>query len=144
MKKLGAVARADEQAPRNEAANTIDGNPNTYWLTARRDRGRKHPHELVIDFSEPVPMTGVLCMARQDYREHEGDICDYVIEVSDDGKQWKETAHGRLESTFAPQKVQFGQTTTARHLKLRALSGFGGDTSSSLAELVVLYADPAY
>jgi beta-galactosidase len=144
MKKLGAVAKADEQAPHNEAARAIDGNPSTYWLTARRDHGRKHPHELIISFPAPVSMTGVLCMPRQNSREHEGDIRDYVIEVSDDGEQWKEAARGRLESTFAPQKIQFGQTVTVRYLKLRALSGFGGDTSSSLAELAVLYAGPDY
>jgi len=140
MRKLGAAARADEEEPHNEAAKAIDGNPNTYWLTARRDRGRRHPHELMIGFPEPVPMRGVICMARQNHREHIGDINDYTIEVSSDGKKWEEAARGKLESTFAPQEIDFGKTITTRYLRLRALSGFGGDTASSLAELCVLYA----
>ncbi len=122
--------------------NVIDGNPNTYWLAGGRDKSRKHPYELTISFAQPVSMAGIFCMARQDHRGHEGDICDYVVEVSDDGKQWEEAARGRLESTFAPQKVVFAKTVTARYLKLRALSGFGGDTSCSLAELAVLYTGP--
>jgi hypothetical protein len=143
MKKLGAVTRDDEESSRsNPANNAIDGNPNTYWLTGGRDKSRKHPHELIISFAQPVSMAGILCMARQDHRGHEGDICDFVVEVSDDGKQWEEAARGRLESTFAPQKVVFAKTVTARYLKLRALSGFGGDTSCSLAELTVLYTGP--
>lgn len=139
MNTLGAAAAADEEQPGYEAAKAIDGNPNTYWLTARRDRGRRHPHELLITFADPVSFYGLVTMARQDHREREGDIHDYVIEISDDGGDWRSVAEGRLQSTFAPQEVRFGKTVTARYLKVRILSGFAGDTAASLAEIAVLY-----
>jgi hypothetical protein len=142
MRQLGAEVRADQEAGRNRASDTIDGNPNSYWLTADRGREQAHPHELSISFPKPVAMTGLVCMNRQNDREHKGDICDYVIEVSDDGQVWKELLKGKLESTFAPQTISFEKTITTQHLKLRALNGFGNDTTSSLAELAIVYAGP--
>jgi beta-galactosidase len=87
-------------------------------------------------------MSGAVCMPRQDQREHEGDIRDYVIQVSDDGSVWREVARGSLVSTFAPQRILFPQTVTTRYLRFTALSGFGSDTTSSLAELAVIYTGP--
>jgi len=139
MSQLGAVARATAETPGNPVAYAIDGNPNTYWLAAGgRDRQTRHPHELVIDFAEPVAMSGLLCMARQNHRAREGDIREFVVEISDDGEQWQEATRGELESTFEPQEIAFGRTVEARHLKLRALSGFGDDLACSLAELAIL------
>lgn len=143
MQRLGAVAEATGDAGNdNGSEKAIDGNPNTYWLLGGgRDRENKHPCELTIRFPKAVAMAGVVCMARQDHRAHEGDIREYVLEISDDGQQWQEVRRGQLESTFEPQKVRFGKTVTARHLKLRALSGFGDDPVCALAELAVLRAE---
>jgi alpha-L-fucosidase len=137
MKKLGAVAQAQ-----GEAANAIDGDPHTAWLSGGPRSGARHPHELTISFPAPVTMSGLVLMPRQNHREHEGDIREYVIQVSDDGQQWREVKRGALVSTFAPQSVRFSQPVSARHLKLTALSGFGPDATASLAELAVIYAGP--
>ncbi len=142
MKKLGAVAKADEENGQNKASNAIDGNPNTFWLTARRGRGNRHPHQLLISFPRPVEMTGLLFMNRQNHREHEGDIREYVIEISNDEKEWSNVLEGQLQSTFQPQRVEFGKTISARYLKIRILSGFGDDTAASLAEVAVLHPGP--
>lgn len=142
MRKLGAEATADEAERGSDASRAIDGNPNTYWLTAGRGRGKTYPHYLQVRFAEPVAMKGLIVMARQNHREHEGDIGEYVIESSSDGQAWEEVVAGRLESTFEPQEIAFGRTVKAQYVKLRALSGFGGDTAASLAELAVIYAGP--
>ena len=87
-------------------------------------------------------MNGLVLMPRQNHREHQGDIHDYTIQVSDDGNQWREVERGQLASTFDPQSIHFPQTVTAKHLKLTALSGFGNDSTVALAELAVIYAGP--
>ncbi|HKC66134.1 MAG TPA: discoidin domain-containing protein, partial [Pyrinomonadaceae bacterium] len=138
MRKLGAVASGE-----GNAASAIDGDPNTFWQAgAPQGRGSKHPHDLTIAFNAPVAMNGLVLMPRQNHREHEGDIREYVIEVSDDGETWREVVHGSLVSTFDPQQIKFPQTVTARYLRLTALSGFGSDTTAALAELAVIYAGP--
>jgi hypothetical protein len=97
--------------------------------------------DLKIVFKERVAMSGVVLMSRQNHREHEGDIKGYALLVSDDGNEWRDVARGELLSTFAPQHVYFTRTETARYLKLIALSGFGNDKTTSLAEIAVIPPD---
>jgi hypothetical protein len=139
MRRLGATAEADGRT----ANAIIDGDPNTFWSSAdARGNGPKYPHALAVHFPQPVPMNGLVLMPRQNHREHQGDIHAYMIEVSDDGSQWREIARGQLASTWNPQTIHFSQPVTAKHLKLTALSGFGTDHSTALAELAVIYAGP--
>jgi hypothetical protein len=138
MKRLGAVAEVNG-AP---AGSAIDGDPNTFMRVGdQTDPVRAEQVDLKIVFKEPVAMSGVVLMSRQNHREHEGDIKGYAFQVSDDGNEWRDVARGELLSTFAPQHVYFTKTETARYLKLVALSGFGNDKTTSLAELAVIPPD---
>lgn len=138
MKRLGAVADVNG-AP---AGSAIDGDPNTFMLVGDQDDPvRAEQVDLKIRFNAPVAMSGVVLMSRQNHREHEGDIRGFAIQVSDDGNEWRDVARGELLSTFAPQHVYFTKTETARYLKLIALSGFGPDKTTSLAELAVIPPD---
>jgi beta-galactosidase len=141
MHRLGAVTKAGA-LDQNPASNAVDGDPNTFWMVGDPKKDLKHPHELTVSFDKPVEMSGLVLMPRQNHREHEGDIRRYMLEVSDDGKQWREVKRGELASTFEPQQVKFDQEITARHLKLTALSGFGADKTAALAELAVVYTGP--
>lgn len=134
MKKLGAVAEIDG-GPANAV---IDGDPNTFILVGDKDAPIREQVDLVITFSAPAAMSGVVLMPRQNHREHEGDVRAYVLKVSDDGSDWREVARGELLSTFAPQQIDFQDIVTARYLKLIALSGFGEDKRTALAELAVI------
>jgi hypothetical protein len=87
-------------------------------------------------------MDGVTLLTRQNDRNHAGDIREYALAVSDDGTAWHEVARGELASTFEPQTVRFAGTVTSRALRLTALSGFGTDTTTALADLAVVYAGP--
>lgn len=139
MARLGATATADGR----DAAELIDGDPNTFWSSAdARGRDPKPPHTVQISFPRPVAMNGLVLMPRQNQREHQGDIREFKLESSDDRVHWVETAHGQLESTFDEQRIRFGHTVTARYLKFTALSGFGDDASAALAELAVIHAGP--
>ena len=137
MKRLGAVADVNG-AP---AGSAIDGDPNTFMRVGDQTDPAREQVDLKIVFKEPVAMSGVVLMSRQNHRDHEGDIKGYAFQVSDDGKEWRDVARGELLSTFAPQHVYFTKTETARYLKLIALSGFGPDKTTSLAELAVIPPD---
>lgn len=137
MHQLGTTAEADGQ----NANVILDGNPNTFWQSSTtRSNNGKHPHDFTVHFPRPVAMTGLVLIPRQNQREHQGDIREFKLESSGDGTNWQEIARGQLASTWDPQTIPFPQTVTAKHLKLTALSGFGPDTSASLAELAVIYA----
>jgi hypothetical protein len=138
MKKLGAVAQVDG-ATANAA---IDGDPNTFVLIGDQRAQMREQVDLAISFPAPVAMSGLVLMPRQNHREHEGDIREYVVQVSDDGAEWRDVVRGELLSTFAPQQIEFPKMITARYLKLISLSGFGTDKTTALAELAVIYAGP--
>jgi len=124
------------------AGVVIDGDPNTFLLVGDQKSSAREQVDIVINFPAPVTMSGVLLMGRQNHREHEGDIKDFSIEVSDDGNVWSGVARGELLSTFAPQTVNFSRPITTRYLKLVSLTGFGADKTTSLADLAIIYAGP--
>jgi beta-galactosidase len=136
MKQLGATAKING-APADAA---VDGDPNTFVLAGDARAQTREPVELVISFPEPVPMAGLILMPRQNHREHEGDIRDFLIQVSDDASAWHEVRRGELVSTFAPQRIDFGRNVSAKYLKVTSLSGFGDDKRTALADLAVIYA----
>ena len=138
MKKLGAVVEVNGA----KANAIVDGDPNTFIVVGEQDAPMREQVDLVITLNAPATMSGVVLMSRQNHREHEGDIRAYVFLVSDDGREWREVARGELLSTFAPQQIDFSTPVTARYLKLIALSGFGADKTTSLAELAVIVDQP--
>jgi hypothetical protein len=137
MKKLGAVASGWP-----DAANAVDGDPNTVSLVAVKGVAPRPQPALTIAFAQAVPFDGLVLMPRQNHRDHEGDVREWRVEASDDGTAWRDVARPTLVSTFDPQTVRFGRTVTARWLRLTSLSGFGPDRASALADVAVLYAGP--
>jgi hypothetical protein len=138
MKKLGASASGWP-----DAANAIDGDPNTYALVSVRGEAPRPQPELTVTFPKPVPFNGLVLMPRQNHRDHEGDMRELLVQVSDDGQTWRTVQRATLGSTFDPHTVKFDQGVTARYLKLTSLAGFGADRASALADVAVLYTGPA-
>ena len=138
MKKLGATV----QVSGGPGKELIDGDPNTFFIGGDRTATIREPFEIALTFPSPVAISGLVVMPRQNHREHEGDIREYTVHVSDDGSDWRELQRGELVSTFSPQQIVFTRTITTRYLKLVALSGFGPDKITALAELAVMYAGP--
>jgi len=138
MHKLGARASGWP-----DAANVVDGDPNTLSLVPGKGEGPRPQPPLTIAFAAPVPFDGLVLMPRQNHRDHEGDVREWRIEASDDGEQWRDVRRVTLGSTFDPQTVRFDAGITARWLRLTPLSGFGQDRASALADVAVLYTGPA-
>jgi hypothetical protein len=146
MRKLGATTMSGSEA--------IDGSPNTSWGARIGGRGpavdpyaammggQEDPNALIVDFPKPVAMRGFVAMNRQNDRNRQGDIENYSLMASDDGKTWTEVKSGKLESIWDPQTVLFDKTISTRHLKLVAKSVYGPKTAPALAEFAVLYAGP--
>jgi hypothetical protein len=138
MKKLGAKAQIGGES----AGQIIDGDPNTFIVAGDKNATIREPVEMFVTFPAPVTMSGLVLMPRQNHREHEGDIREYSVQVSENGDDWREVNRGELGSTFAPQTITFARTVTTRYLKLVSLSGFGTDKLTALADVAVMYVGP--
>jgi hypothetical protein len=130
MKKLGASSREAG------VGAALDGDPNTFWSTGGAAKA------FTIEFPQSVAFSGVVVMPRQNHRDHEGDVRDYLLEASDDGANWRELKRGALVSTYDQQRIDLGQTLNARQLRFTALSGFGADKTAAIAELALIYKGP--
>ena len=138
LEKLHAHIRADSQAPGYDAAQAIDGDPDTMWHTPWGEGAPKFPHELVVEFPKPVKLTGIRCLPRQDGNPN-GWIKNYAVHVSADGKDWGQpVAKGAFPQNAEWHTIRFANPVETQFLRLIALSGFDSSQPfASLAELSI-------
>ena len=133
--------KSDSEQEGYEAANALDGDPNTMWHTAWGGLAPGFPHELVIAFDAPKSITGFTALPRQDGNPN-GWIKDYEFRVSGDGQRWTEpVAKGIFSNDAALKTVKFPAPVPAKFVKLVALSGWADGPWASLAEIGILEAD---
>ncbi len=142
MQRLGAkVVATDSQAPDYEAANVIDGDPQTIWHTSWGEQAPPFPHHLVIEFPKSLVLRGFKVLPRQDMSN--GWIKEYEVFVSSDGKNWGSAAKkGQFTPSEEVHVVQFGRPVQGKYLKFVALSSFAKNPFASMAELEVIVAEP--
>lgn len=114
----------------------IDGDPSTLWHTEFRDAKPGHPHEMVINLGQEQTFAALAYLPRQD--SDSGRVGRFALYASMDGNTWGEAiATGEFPNTAELQVVQFPQTT-ARYVKLVALSAQRPQPATTVAELWLL------
>ncbi|KFI05656.1 hypothetical protein [Massilia sp. BSC265] len=100
MKKLGALAKGWPNA-----ANAIDGDPNTFALLTGSAGAPRPQAALSIAFPEAVPFDGLVLMARQNHRDHEGDVRELSVPASTATRPaWRTGVPGR---TAGPEGSEY-------------------------------------
>ncbi|MBP3472044.1 MAG: discoidin domain-containing protein [Paraprevotella sp.] len=114
-----------------------DGDPSTIWHTMYSVTVAQYPHWVDLDAGEMKTIKGFTYMPRQE--GNNGDIKDYRIYVSNDGKEWGEPIHeGRFEFNKDQKKVMFSKPVKARYFRFMGLSSQDGQDFASGAELGIL------
>ena len=131
------VYTSSEESGYGDAKNLTDGDPNTIWHTMFSVTVAKYPHWVDLDAGEVKQIKGFSFLPRQDGSN--GNIKDYSISVSLDGKNWGEPVlKGTFENNLKEKKVLFDQPVKARYIRFTALSEQRGQDFASGAELVIL------
>lgn len=127
---------ADSQASmgtNGPARNAFDGNPDSFWHTVRSPTPAPMPHDLRIDLGGTHVVRAFRYWPRQDSAS--GRIGNYAFYVSADGRTWgKPVATGRWWAGRKSRWVGF-TATTARYVRLVALSEINGNAWTALGEL---------
>ena len=119
------------------AEHLVDGNPNTYWHTMWSVTVANYPHWVDFDCGSTRTLKGFVYLPRQDSRN--GNIKDYSIQISLDGKNWGEPIHtGVFENNQKEKRVLFKQPVKARYLRFNALSSQDGQDFATGAEFSIL------
>ncbi len=119
------------------AVNVIDGNPNTYWHSTwgKQSEGIELPQSVTLNLGETKTIYKVDYLARQN--NSSGRIREYGIEVSTNGSDYTEVAHGTLPSTTEWQEIEF-IPVEAQYIRFVGYEAYSSGTEScSIAELKV-------
>ena len=128
---------SSEEAGYGDAKNLTDGDPNTIWHTMYSVTVAKHPHYFDLDLGESKNIKGFTFLPRPGGGN--GEIKDYTIHVSADGKNWGEPIHkAAFEKGDKEKKVYFDKAAKGRYLRFTALSEQYGQDYATGAEISIL------
>ena len=120
-----------------QATNLLDGKPETIWHSMWSVTVTKHPHWIDFDILKPKTVRGITYLPRQD-DSSTGDIKDFTISVSQDGKNWTEVLRSAFPKDKKEQRILLTQPVTARYVRLTALTAQDGTDYASGSELRIL------
>lgn len=121
-----------------EGANLVDGDPSTFWHTMYSVTVANYPHYIDFDAAEETMIKGFKYMPRQDGSEN-GNIKDYTIQISNDGKTWSEpVAKGRFDASSKVKVVNFDKPVKARYVRFTGLNSQNGQDFGSGAEFELI------
>jgi alpha-L-fucosidase len=137
--KIVSVDSQETRQSSGDAANAIDGNPSTIWLT-RSNAGLSLPHSITVDMGASRRIGGFTYLPRQDGNPN-GTVETYRFETSADGVSWTTNI---VSGTFANirnnpslQEVTFAPVN-ARYFRFTALQEVNRNGWTSAAEISVL------
>jgi galactose oxidase len=117
---------ADSQETSRPAAAAIDGDAASFWHTKWGGTPAPLPHTLTIDMHDTVMVAGLSYLPRPAATGRNGNIGQYRIHVSTNGTTWgNPVASGQFADDSAEKMVSF-PSSSARYVRLTALTEAGG------------------
>lgn len=139
----GWTAAASDEYAANAAAKALDGQTTTFWHSNYTASGTTPlPHTVTIDMKEAKLVSGLTYLPRQDAYKN-GTIGQYEVRTSPDGITWTGPVAKSAWADDKTLKVALFPETSARYVRLTALSEAGNRGQwSSVAELRVIGSQP--
>ena len=134
---IKVIFASSEESGEGDAAHLVDGNPNTIWHTAYSVTVAKHPHWVDFDLMKPMTIKGFSYLPR--LSGYGGEVKDYTISVSDDGKTWREIHKGSFgRNRNTAKEAYFKAPVKTRYIRFTALNEQYGQDFASGAEFSVI------
>jgi beta-galactosidase len=131
------IFTSSEESGSGNASHLVDNDVNTIWHTMYSVTVAKYPHWVDLDAGEVKTITGFTYLPRQDGTN--GNIKDYRLQVSNDGKNWSDpVAEGAFANDSKLKRVMLDKPVKARYIRFTALSSQAGNDFASGAELGIL------
>ncbi|WP_410683534.1 discoidin domain-containing protein [Chitinophaga filiformis] len=136
------VTHTDGHAKGFDGEKAIDGDPETFWNSSVKPDTAKYPHEIQVDLSDVLTLTGFTYTPRHLVTQS-GAIYKYAFYVSADGKHWGDpVAQGdfaNIANNPVTQTVRFNNPAKGRFIRLVAVAPANEKEQwASVAELGVL------
>lgn len=135
---MEVVYTSSEEVGYGDAKNLVDGNPSSIWHTMYSVTVAKYPHWVDFDAGEEKNIKGFIYTPRQDGGNN-GNIKDYTLHVSSDGKNWGEVViKGSFENNSKPKRVMLEKPVKARYIRFTGISSQNGSDFASGSEFTVI------
>ena len=137
------VLNRPAEEPGHPLENAFDGNPSTWFRTARSPAMQGGPHEWVLGFTERRLIDGIELAPRNDKNWKYGQIRDYEVYMGDNNGDWGvPVQRGQLKLQEGTQTISF-PPTAGRLLRFRVLSTQNPDgDGASATDPMVTAAQP--
>lgn len=130
---LEVVFCSSQEHGEGNAEHLVDGDLNTIWHTMYSVTVAQYPHWVDFDAADVKTMRGFIYTPR--LNGENGNVRDYEIYVSQDGKEWGTPIHrGAFPRESKAQRVEFAAPVKARYIRFKALSSQNGQDFASGAE----------
>ncbi|WP_286590684.1 glycoside hydrolase family 2 TIM barrel-domain containing protein [Sphingobacterium sp. N143] len=133
---MEVVFASSQETGEGDAGNLLDGDPTSIWHTMYSVTVAQYPHWVDFDAGSVKTIQGFTFLPRQDGAN--GDIKDYKIQVSPDGKNWTDVMSGSFERNKKLKTVRFEKACQGRYIRFTALNSQRGDDFASAAEFAVI------
>lgn len=135
--QMEVIYASSQESGEGDAKHLTDGDPNTIWHTMYSVTVAKHPHWVDLDAGEVKTIKGFVYLPRSGGGN--GDVKDYSIHLSLDGKEWGEPVQkGAFANNASEKKVVFAKPVKARYIRFTALSEQRGQDFATGAEITIL------
>jgi len=130
---LEVVYASSQESGGGDAKHLVDGRPESIWHTMYSVTVAQYPHWIDFDAAEVRSIKGFTFLPRTDASTN-GDIKNYSISVSLDGKKWEEVHQGQFAADKSLKRVSFAKPIKARYVRFTALSSHNGADYAAGAE----------
>lgn len=135
---LTVIYTSSQEIGNGDAANLVDGNPNTTWHTMHTVTVAKFPHWVDFDAGKVREVKGFVYLPRQD-ASLTACVKQYSLEVSMDGKNWRNAVDkGTFDSSKEAKIVELKTPVQARYIRFTALSSQTGTDYAGGAEFSII------
>ncbi|WP_404420686.1 glycoside hydrolase family 2 TIM barrel-domain containing protein [Nibricoccus sp. IMCC34717] len=117
----------------------IDNQDHTPWRNRTSTPASKLPQFAVLDYGKSMALTTINCVKCID--SDQGQVKDFEVFVSEDGKSWTPALRGTLEVGRNQQQVPLPAGTRGRFLKFVVASVHDGGDALAIAELETFGSD---
>ena len=129
---IKSFSSQETRSENGAAANIIDNNPVTYWISRYSTNPSSFPDTITVDMGQIQHVNGFTFLQRQTLVSS---VKDLEIQYSVDGNNFSSAGNFRATNTTGTQSLSFATPLDFRYFRLIVKSAYDGNMYASFAKI---------